>query len=162
MFRDKEIEELCEKILARECRIEDKVEQIWAHLFGHEPTALGPLTQIGGSNMPTNNTIVVGNSGVFAGGALIPTGSAFAPGVLPTYACSDASLVLTPAADGSSVSVAIPAGYTGTSISLQESYVRVADGVVVQSPALTITILPATTPPLSNEPTGLGPLTQIS
>jgi hypothetical protein len=164
MWRDEEIKELCERILARDIEIGHKVDEIWARLFGNEPTALGPIIQISEDNMPTNDSIVAGQSGVFQGGGPLPAGSAFAPGVFPTWAASDPSIALSAPAgitDGSQINAAVPAGNTAP-FTLQQTYVRVADGVLAQSPALTVTVVAGTTPPPSNEPTSLGPITQLS
>lgn len=112
--------------------------------------------------MPTNNSIVAGTSGLFQGGGPLPAGSAFAPGVLPTWAASDPTVTLSAPAgitDGSQISAAVPAANTSP-FTLQQSYVRVTDGVLAQSPVLTVTVTPAN-PPL-NEPTSLGPITQVS
>jgi hypothetical protein len=142
-------------------RIANYLERLVNHFVPRpqEPTALGPLVQIGG-NMAlkaTNNSIAPGGTGVFQSGQPFPVGSALAPGDLPTFLPSDPSIILTPAPDGSTVSAAVPAGTALTAFTLQESYTRASDGVVIQGPPLTVTISAP-----SNEPTSLGPLTQLS
>lgn len=118
-----------------------------------EPEAL-KITQLG-DQMPTNNSIVVGTSGVFQVTPL-PAGSAFASGVLPQWAASDPSISLKPSTDGTQVTAAVPAGSTLPNFNLQASYVRQTDGTTITA-VVTVTITAAAVA----EPTSLS-IAQLS
>ena len=90
--------------------------------------------------MPTNNSIVAGTSGVFEA---VPNG-AINPG---TYAwvASDAAVVLTPSADGSQVTVAVPESDSNSGFTLSVS-VQASNGVTL-SASQSVTITPAAPAP---------------
>jgi hypothetical protein len=100
-------------------------------------------------DMPTNNSIQAGSSGVFEVLPL-PVGTAFAQGDLPSWTADDTSLTLTPSADGTQVTVAVPATDTNTSFNLTASYTRKVDGTTITD-SIAVAIIPVTTP----EPTSL-------
>jgi hypothetical protein len=94
--------------------------------------------------LPTDNSIVAGTSGNFVA-TPEPPGSQLRSGVLPSWVASDSSVVLSPSADGLSVTAAVPAGDTAPSFTLGISYPR-ADGVAATG-QITVTIVQPTPPP---------------
>lgn len=144
------------KVLEFLREILEELRGIRKELKSKEPTSLSIL-QIGGT-MPTNNSITAGQSGVFAVNPL-PAGSAFASGVLPQWAPSDPTVVLTPSSDGTQCTAAVPPGNTAA-FNLQSSYTRQSDGQTITD-VVTVTVIPASGPPTGNEPTSLS-ISQLS
>jgi hypothetical protein len=70
----------------------------------------------------TPMSIQQGKTGVFTL-STVPSGSLLKPGNVPVWNADDATVVLTPAADGMSVSVAVPASDSASSFNLSASAV---------------------------------------
>lgn len=75
----------------------------------------------------------------------LPAGSALQAGAVPSWQASDASVVLTPAADGLTVDAAVPATFTGSVFDLQCSAVS-SDGTTLTATA-SVPVTPAGPPP---------------
>ena len=103
------------------------------------------IRQGGYADMPITG-IVVGATGVFTE-TPTPPGSALQTGSVPSWSADDATIVLTPAADGTSVSAAVPAGHAPTSFNLTCSGVNSAGAAIsttVAVPILPPPVTPAT------------------
>jgi len=90
--------------------------------------------------MPTNNSIVAGSSGVFQA---VPNG-AINSGTY-SWTCSDLAVTLTPSADGSEVTVAVPASDSSSGFTLDVS-VQSSDGATLTN-SVSVTITPAAPAP---------------
>ena len=97
------------------------------------------FTQSGG-NMPTDFSIVAGTNGTFAA-VLTPANGAQAAGTVPQWSASDASVTLTPSADGLNCVAAVPATDTAASFDLQITAVSADASVGTVKAAHTITIV---------------------
>lgn len=111
-----------------------------------------------GATMPTNNSIEVGQSGVFEVSPL-PAGSTFVPGNAPKWAASDAAVQLAPSENGTQVTVTIPATNTNPSFDLGVSYTRQTDSQTITAKATVTVTQPA--PPPATEPSSVS-ISQIS
>jgi hypothetical protein len=101
--------------------------------------------QLGGC-MPTDFSIVAGSSGIF-NAILTPPNGAQAAGTVPSWSASDASVTLTPSADGLNCVAAVPATDTAASFDLQITAVSADASVGTVKAAHTITIVQPTPPP---------------
>ena len=96
--------------------------------------------------MPTNFTIVAGTKGSF--GALLTPPNGATSGV-PAWSASDASVTLTPSADGLSCDADVPVGNTAP-FDLTLSATSSDSTVGTVSKAHTISVLPPPPPPLQS------------
>jgi hypothetical protein len=94
-----------------------------------------------GSEMITG--IVAGSTGSFVA-LLRPSNGAQAPGTVPAWTSSDASVSLAPSADGLSVVASVPTGFTAASFDL--TLTAVSSDAVIGTLTATHTI-PVTQPP---------------
>jgi hypothetical protein len=119
------------------------------------------ITQIGSIDMPTNNSIVLGQVGTFVESP-VPVGSLLPAGTIPTWTADDPNVALTASADGTSVAVATSTTDTAASFNLTctATFINPATGasVTITSGLVNIALLPAV---VSNLPTALS-ISQVS
>ena len=147
-----------------ECKCHVELEEIRAILaqilafLQHPLPTGGTLTQIGDDGMPTNNSIVVGTTGVFQV-TPTPPGSAVPAADVITFAASDPSITIavSPDADPTKVMVGAPAGSTLTSFQLACQFTGADFPTPVNATPITVSVTPAAAP----LPTG-GTIAQLS
>lgn len=137
----KSVDSCCKKVLKRLDEIWDVVNCIHADVIRIlKWIALKKIdfVQVGGCCM--NNSIVRGTAGSFAA-VLTPANGAQAAGTVPQWSADDASIVLSPSADGLACGVEAPAGSTVTTFNLKITAVSSdpAVGTVSNSHPISVT-----------------------